>query len=167
MHSWLQRLHRMEDALLVVLLGAMIGLASTQILLRNLLDSGFVWIDPVLRVLVLWLGLLGATVATRFNKHISIDLLSRYFDGNTHHLLQAAVEQVSAWTCLVIAAYGFDWIRLDFADGLVAFAGIPAWMLEAIIPVSFGVIGLRYLAMSWHSARLYIERRNSPGGPAR
>ena len=167
MHSWRQRLHRAEDALLVTLLGAMIGLASTQILLRNLFDSGFVWIDPVLRVLVLWLGLLGATVATRNNRHICIDLLSRYFDGNAQHLLQAAVEQISAWTCLVIAAYGFDWIRLDFADGLVAFAGIPAWMLEAIVPLSFGVIGLRYLVMSWNSLRQYFRQRNSPDGPVK
>jgi TRAP-type C4-dicarboxylate transport system permease small subunit len=170
MHSSLKWLHRAEDALLVTLLGAMIALASTQILMRNLFDSGFVWIDPVLRVLVLWLGLLGATVATRNNKHISIDMLSRYLEGRahyrTHYLLQAAVEQVSAWTCLVIAAYGFGWVRLDFVDGLVAFAGIPAWMLEAIVPLSFAIIGLRYLAMSWHSARLSSRQPDTPGGAA-
>jgi TRAP-type C4-dicarboxylate transport system permease small subunit len=166
MHPWQKWAYRAEDTLLVMLLGAMICLASTQILLRNLFDSGFVWIDPVLRVLVLWLGLLGAMVATRSDKHISIDVLSRYIEGKFQYLLQAAVAQVSAWTCLVIAAYGFDWIRLDFLDGLVAFAGIPAWMLQAIIPLSFGVIGLRYLAMSWYSLRQFIRLRNSPDEPA-
>jgi TRAP-type C4-dicarboxylate transport system permease small subunit len=164
MRSWLKWLHRAEDSLLVTLLGAMIALASTQILMRNLFDSGFVWIDPVLRVLVLWLGLLGATVATRNDKHISIDVLSRFVEGRPNYLLQAAVEQVSAWTCLVIAAYGFGWVRLDFIDGLVAFAGIPAWMLEAIIPFSFGLIGLRYLIMSWHSARQGWRQPDSPDG---
>ena len=103
MQSWNQRLYRVEDALLVVLLSAMILLASTQILLRNFFDSGFVWIDPILRVMVLWLGLIGATVATRYNKHIRIDLLSRYFERNTHRLIQSIVGQVSAWTCLLIA----------------------------------------------------------------
>jgi TRAP-type C4-dicarboxylate transport system permease small subunit len=88
MQSWINRLHRAEDALLVVLLSTMIVLAGTQIILRNFLDSGFVWIDPLLRVLVLWLGLLGATVATRNNKHIRIDLLSKLFDRNTHRLIQ-------------------------------------------------------------------------------
>ncbi len=79
MQTWIKRLHRAEDALLVLLLSTMIVLASTQILLRNLFDSGFVWIDPLLRVLVLWLGLIGATVATRNNRHIRIDLLTRFF----------------------------------------------------------------------------------------
>jgi len=166
MHSWQQRLHRAEDALLVILLSLMIGLAATQILLRNQFESGIVWIDPLLRVLVLWLGLIGATVATRNNKHISIDLLARYFDNNLNRLLQAVVEQISAWTCLVIAAYGFNWVRLDFVDGLEAFSGIPAWMLEIVVPLSFGLIGLRYLLMSWVSARLFFQDRKASGGTA-
>ena len=156
MRSWKQRLHRFEDALLVILLSAMIALAGTQILLRNLFDTGFVWIDPMLRVLVLWLGLIGATVATRRDKHIQIDVLTRFFERNTLRLIQAGAGQVSAWTCLLIAYYGFNWVRLDFADGLVSFAGIPAWMLEVVIPVSFATIGVRYLFLSCFRARFYL-----------
>lgn len=157
MRTWAQRLHRAEDALLVFLLSAMILLAASQIVLRNVLDSGFVWIDPLLRVLVLWLGLIGATVATRNNKHIRIDLLSKLFSRNTHRLIQSVIGQISAWTCLVIAWYGFKWIQMDFADGVTSFAGIPAWMLEVIIPVTFALIGLRYLIMSVGWAQLYLR----------
>jgi len=157
MQTWKKRLHRAEDALLVFLLSAMIVLASTQILLRNFLDSGFVWIDPLLRVLVLWLGLIGATVATRNNRHIRIDLLSKLFSRNTHRLIQSIVGQVSAWTCLVIAWYGFKWIQMDYVDGVTAFAGVPAWLLEVIIPVTFALIGLRYLIMSGNWAQLYLR----------
>ena len=159
MQSWIDRVHRIEDSLLALLLTLMIGLAGTQILMRNLFDSGFIWIDPLLRVLVLWLGLIGATVATRHNKHIRIDLLSRLFERNTHRLIQSVVGQISAWTCLLLAWFGFGWIRMDYADGLVAFAGIPAWMLEVIIPFSFALIGLRYFAMSVGWARLYLLHR--------
>jgi len=157
MRTWAQRLHRAEDGLLVFLLSAMILLAATQIVLRNFLDSGFVWIDPLLRVLVLWLGLIGATVATRNNKHIRIDLLSKLFSRNTHRLIQSVIGQISAWTCLVIAWYGFKWIQMDFADGVTSFAGIPAWILEVIIPVTFALIGLRYLIMSVSWAQLYLR----------
>lgn len=157
MRTWAQRLHRAEDGLLVFLLSAMILLAAAQIVLRNFLDSGFVWIDPLLRVLVLWLGLIGATVATRNNKHIRIDLLSKLFSRNTHRLIQSVIGQISAWTCLVIAWYGFKWIQMDFEDGVTSFAGIPAWMLEVIIPVTFALIGLRYLIMSVGWAQLYLR----------
>ena len=82
MQLWIKRIHRIEDALLVLLLSIMIVLATTQILLRNFFDLGFVWADPLLRVMVLWLGMIGATVATRDNRHIRIDLLSQFFKRN-------------------------------------------------------------------------------------
>jgi TRAP-type C4-dicarboxylate transport system permease small subunit len=159
MQRWIDRLHRAEDGLLALLLTTMIVLAGTQILMRNLFDSGFVWIDPLLRVLVLWLGLIGATVATRHNKHIRIDLLSRYFSRNTHRLIQVMVGQISAWTCLVIAWYGMDWIRLDYEDSVTSFAGIPAWSVEIIVPLAFALIGIRYFLLSFHSMRLYFRHR--------
>ena len=159
MQSWIDRLHRAEDGLLALLLTTMIVLAGTQILMRNLFDSGFVWIDPLLRVLVLWLGLIGATVASRHNKHIRIDLLSRYFSRNTHRLIQAMVGQVSACTCLAIAWYGMGWIRLDYADSVTAFAGIPAWSVEIIVPLAFALIGIRYFLLSFHWASRYCRYR--------
>lgn len=159
MQGWIDRLHRAEDGLLALLLTTMIVLAGTQILMRNLFDSGFVWIDPLLRVMVLWLGLIGATVATRHNKHIRIDLLSRYFSRNTHRLIQVMVGQISAWTCLVIAWFGMDWIRLDYEDSVTSFAGIPAWSVEIIVPFAFALIGIRYFLLSLHSARRYCLHR--------
>ncbi len=161
MQAWVARLHRVEDAALVILLSAMIALAATQILMRNFFESGFVWIDPLLRVLVMWLSLLGATVATRDNKHIRIDLLNKLFTPNTHCLIQAVVGQISAWTCLVIGWYGMGWISLDFEDGMTAFAGIPAWMLEIIVPLSFTLIGLRYFILSLGWARSFVRNLHS------
>ena len=157
MRIWIKRLHQLEDALLVFLLTTMIVLACTQILLRNFLDSGIVWIDPLLRVLVLWLGLLGATVATRNNKHICIDLLSRYLKRDIYCLVQSLVAQISAWTCLLIAWYGSSWIRLEYEGGVVLFAGVPAWMMAIIIPAAFTVIGLRFLLKSGFWARQFVR----------
>jgi TRAP-type C4-dicarboxylate transport system permease small subunit len=46
---------------------------------------------------------------------------------------------------------------MDFEDGITSFAGVPAWMLEVIIPVTFALIGLRYLIMSVGWAQLYLR----------
>ena len=67
-----------EDGLLVVLLTGMIGLGVAQILLRNLWQTSLSWGDPLLRIALLWLTLLGAIVATRDRNHIRIDLLSHF-----------------------------------------------------------------------------------------
>ena len=49
----------MEDGILVVLLSVMILLAAAQILLRNVFDIGLFWGDQTLRILVLWVSLMG------------------------------------------------------------------------------------------------------------
>ena len=71
-------LYRLEDGLLILALLAMIGMAVLQILLRVLFHTGIVWGDELVRVLVLWLGVLGAVSASRSDSHIRIDLAARY-----------------------------------------------------------------------------------------
>ena len=148
MRTLLHKLHQFEDGLLVFLLGIMIVLASTQIALRNLFDYGLVWADPLLRVMVLWLGLIGASVATRESKHIQIDLLTRFFNQKSLLLLHTVTNQFSAWVCLIIAWSGATWIRFDYIDEVPGIYGIPAWMLEIIIPIAFALIGIRFLIQS-------------------
>jgi len=155
-------LHRLEDSLLVILLTMLILLASTQIFLRNLFDTGLVWVDPLLRVVVLWLGLIGAAVAAREHKHIQIDVLTRLLSKKILLPVQATVDQFGAWVCLIIAWYGAGWIQLDYTDQINSFIGVPAWMLEIIIPISFGIIGVRYFSHSMQSLWQYFRQDKKP-----
>ncbi len=59
-NKFINIINRFEDSLLVVILSSMIVLAVYQIIARNLLGEGIVWIDPLLRTLVLWVGLSGS-----------------------------------------------------------------------------------------------------------
>ena len=156
--------HRVENTLLVVLLSTMIVLASLQIVLRNFFDFGLVWADPLLRVMVLWLGLIGATVASRGNKHIKIDLLTRYFRRTSNLLIQAVVSMFTAVVCTIIAWHGAHWIRLEYLDGMIGLSGIPAWMFEIIIPITFALIGIRYFLFSIRWGSLFLRRSRSHRG---
>jgi TRAP-type C4-dicarboxylate transport system permease small subunit len=158
MRVLVKSVHRFEDFLLVVLLSSMILLASTQILLRNLFEFGLVWADPLLRIMVLWLGMIGATVASRDNRHIHIDLVSHFFSKTAYLLVQTFVGQFTSWVCLLVAWNGAYWVRLDFVDGLTGILGIPAWALEIIIPITFALIGIRYFLFSLRWGSLYLRR---------
>ncbi|MGD8421730.1 MAG: TRAP transporter small permease [Gammaproteobacteria bacterium] len=157
--------HRFEDALLVVLLAGMILLAAAQILLRNCFDLGLVWIDPALRSMVLWLGLVGASIACRENRHVRIDILSRLFGRRTNLAFQGLVTLFSAAVCLLIAWHGVDWLRYEYQDHLVGFAGIPVWMLEIVIPLSFALMGLRYGFAALRIGRYFCRRLGRCAGP--
>ncbi len=61
-NKFIKLMNFIEDSLLVVILSSMIILAVYQIISRNLFSEGVVWIDPLLRILVLWVGQAGAGV---------------------------------------------------------------------------------------------------------
>lgn len=140
-----QFLNRIEDGLLIGLLLTMMVIAIFQILLRNLFEAGIVWGDPLLRMLVLWVGLIGAMVATRFDNHIRIDLLNRYLPNHLKAIVKVIVGSFTAITCGILAFYSFQFVRFEFEDGGFAFAKVPVWFCASIIPLAFLVITLRSL----------------------
>jgi len=146
--GFLQRLlrfsNRVEDTLLVFMLASMIVIASMQILLRNVLETGFAWGDPLLRILVLWVGLLGAMVATRKDNHISIDILTRYMSARSKRVSGVLSDMFTLCVCGVLSYHGVRFVMQDQEAGVIAFSGFPAWWFELIIPVGFAVMGLRY-----------------------
>ena len=134
-----------EDGLLVLLLAAMIGLAGTQILLRNVLDTGLGWGDPLLRVTVMWIGLLGAMAASRDDNHITIDLVSRILKGRAAAVTRIVTGLVSAVVCGMLAWHGMRFVLFEREEQAIAFASVPAWWCELIIPVAFAIMALRFL----------------------
>jgi len=152
-------LHRVEDALLVGLLLLMIGMSVTQIFLRNLFEAGIVWSDVLVRILVLWVGLVGAMVASRQGNHITIDILDRYLPARAKKVADFVVERFTALVCTVVAYYSLVFVQMEFADGGMAFEQVPTWLCEAIIPFAFTVIALRYFLLSIISFKKIVESR--------
>lgn len=144
MSRLLQTVHRIENGLLVVLLVAMIALAGSQIVLRNLFDTGISWSDPVLRVLVLWVGMLGAMIATQQDKHIRIDLLSRYLSPAWHRHAAQLNNLFSAMVCGLLAWHSGRFVYFEWQDGSTLVSNVPAWLAESVLPFGFAVMALRF-----------------------
>ncbi len=135
---------KIEDGILVSLLMTMIGLAVLQIFLRNVMDSGIVWGDSLVRVLVLWIGLLGAMVASRNDNHISIDILSRHLPKGVKRFTTLGTHIFTTLVTALMAWFSLKFVRLEMADHYTAFANVPAWTCEIIIPLAFLIMSLRY-----------------------
>lgn len=154
MHRKINNLiHLLEDGLLVLTLAAMILLALSQIILRNLFNTGIEWTDPLLRVLVLWLCLLGAIAATKLDKHITIDLFSRMLPELGKKIATIVNNLFSAVICAIIGYYSARFVIMEYEDGIVAFAGIPAWICEIIIPIGFCLMSFRFLINAIHAVK--------------
>lgn len=161
---------RLEEAVLALLLGAMIVLSSLQILLRSVFDSGIGWADPMLRVLVLWVGLLGAVAASREGRQITVDVFARLLSGRPRAAVGALTSLFTVGVSAVLAYHGVRFVASEHAFASVAFSGVPAWALESVIPFAFGAIALRYLGHAASDLRTLVRGADAadaagPEGP--
>lgn len=133
-----------ENSALVIILTGMIVLASVQILLRNAFGGGFAWADEALRLMVLWVAMLGAVAASRDDRHISIDVLARILPEKIKNWAVALVNAFTAAISFTLA--WFSWVFVAesrlYEDQLLN--DLPAWIFQAILPVAFFLIGYRY-----------------------
>lgn len=135
----------LENSLIVIILSVMVLMSFLQVLLRLLFSAGFLWGDIFLRHLVLWVGFLGASLATREGKHIKIDILFRVIPDRFKTPMMVFVNLVSAGICFLLTKAAIVFVLLDYSDKSILFGNIPAWIFEAIIPGGFALIGIRFL----------------------
>jgi TRAP-type C4-dicarboxylate transport system permease small subunit len=147
---------RLEGWLLVLFLTAMVILTFLQVALRALFTYGHAhwanylmgqidWAEPLVRLLVLWVSLLGASLVTGENRHIKIDLMS--------DLLPPALlpyrELLLSTACAVITGFilksSISFVRMEAVFGGNLFAGLPNWVGQLILPIGFSVIFLRFV----------------------
>ena len=129
-----------ESGLLVLLLSSMILLAAYQVIARNFFDTGILWGDALVRVLVLWVTFIGATIAARDDEHIRIDLLTRFIGEISNRWLVRFRSAFTAVIAAIFAWYSLQFVILDYQDGIIAFARVPAWICELVMPLGAALI---------------------------
>jgi len=141
-------LHAAEAGFLALLLAILLVLSFTQIILRNVAHTGFVWIDPLLRHVLLWIGFVGGAVATRREAHISVDALSRYLPPGPRRAARILSRLFAAAICIVLAYAVLGVMRDEAEMATTAFLGVPVWVLQGIMPATLLVMSVRFLGQA-------------------
>ncbi|MGI9285816.1 MAG: TRAP transporter small permease [Pseudomonadales bacterium] len=144
-HAALRWLHRIENGFLVGLVVLALGLATAQIVLRNSGGTALVWADQALNILVLWIALAGALVASRERNHIAIDAISHYTKPLTQRFIDSLIYLTTSLVCAVAAYYGVGFVIDERQYPQEVIPHIQNWVCVAIIPFALGAIALRYL----------------------
>lgn len=135
--------HKLENATLTALFAALLSLGVTQIIARNFFGTGFAWIDPMMRALVLWIALFGAMVATRQRTHIRIDIAGQWLYGGYRKAALLMTDIFTGIMAVIIAIASYRFMGFEYTDGTIAFAGVPTWVVATVLPFAFALIAVR------------------------
>lgn len=122
-------------------------LAVGQIVLREIFATGFVWADELVKLMVLWLAMVGSIAASRDNRHIRIDALSHILPDKAIAATRILVDLFAALVCGVIAWHAIRYQQLEIEFGDTVLIDTPAWLAHAIVPIAFALVGYRFLVL--------------------
>lgn len=139
---------KLENIALVTLLGSMIILAVGQIVLREVFETGIIWADELLKIMVLWLAMVGSIAACRDDRHIRIDVLSHLLPDGLVKYTRLLVDLFAAIVCAVIAwqAWRYLQIEIQFEDRVLV--DTPAWVAHMIMPLAFALVSFRFVVLA-------------------
>jgi TRAP-type C4-dicarboxylate transport system permease small subunit len=130
-------LNKIEGAILIALLLIMLVMAFGQVVLRNFFSGGIVWGDILLRHLVLWIGFLGAALATSGERHLNIDVLTRYLPERLKGAVATIADIFAAIVCYLLFRASLTFMEFEVASKHMVYGEIPSWFAEIIIPAGY------------------------------
>lgn len=124
------------------------------------LPNGLIWSQTLGLVFMLWIGLIGASMATRDHRHLALDLGSKLWPKRWLPKVQALGNFVTALFCFALGALAVvsirdhfgDWSGTDGAGGTFVAQGLPQlprFAAYIIVPFGFALMGLRFLLLAW------------------
>ncbi|MDY6792996.1 MAG: TRAP transporter small permease subunit [Thermodesulfobacteriota bacterium] len=127
-----------EKSLVVSFFSALILLITLNVISRNLLQVSFQKILEISPSLVLWMALLGSSLALRNQRHIKLEILFRFCS-----------EQIKTFAIIAQSIFGMTvmWIlflvSIEFVGNEVTIFGKWGW-ISIIIPLFFAISFFRY-----------------------
>ena len=113
--------------------------------------------------MVIWVGLFGASVATKRSKHISIDIISHLVPEKFLPWLHAFINFFSASVCIGLTYAAVIFVRDEAFYGGRGILDIPSWWLNLAYPIAFGIIAGRFLIMSCKDLGKIILQKSTLG----
>jgi len=145
-----------EGWLIIISLSIMVIFTFLLVILRALYTHahihwantilGYVdWTDPMVRLLVLWITFLGASLITKDNKHIKIDIMSAILPPKW----MPVRELILSLACIIIAVLmtkaSIGYVKIEMNFGGYIFLKLPVWIGQLIIPIGFSLLLFRFV----------------------
>jgi C4-dicarboxylate transporter, DctM subunit len=138
-----------ENRVASLTLAGIMLLPLAEIASRRFLHAAIPGSAAIVSALTLWLGMLGAAVAARDGKLLTLatgEFLPKGRVGAAAHILAGTVAALIA-TVLCLA--GVTLVASDRAAGTMLSAAIPVWVADLALPIGFALIALR---LAWRAS---------------
>lgn len=136
-----------ENTLIVSGLLSVAFVLFTNVLLRYIFKSGFIWAEEYARYAIIWIVMAGSGAAVRENQHMSITALLDITKGKTFHfIVNMFVLAVSlAFSIFLVYAGARLTSSMITNNQLSPALEIPLWTIYISIPIGGALMTIRFI----------------------
>lgn len=153
---------RLENALALVAMSGIVLIPLLEIALRKFLATGIPGAAPFAQHLTMWVGLLGAAIAARDGKLLSLATGEFLAHSQTAHVARWLSSTAGAAISAIFTVGAVNLVQLDMVEDLEIAAGIRVWMADLIMPAAFALITAR---LTWGASTSVLGRVAALAGP--
>jgi TRAP-type C4-dicarboxylate transport system permease small subunit len=127
--------------------GVVIGLVFASLWL---LEGHSIMIQKLALVMMIWVALLGASMATYERSHLSLEFGEKLWPAKIVHLVKALAHGVASGFCLAALLLSIDLVSSQRHLGLTIedTEWLSLWQAFLVVPYAFGAMTVRYLAQA-------------------
>lgn len=136
---------RVELSAAILCLLAVMALPLAAIVAR-LFDTSVPGAAPLVQHATLWLAFLGAGLAASEGKLLALASAKFMGDGRAGRVAGALATAVAVCVSALMCRACIDLVVIERDAGTVVIDGLPTWVAQLVLPISFGLIALRLIA---------------------
>ena len=136
-------LARIENGALGLVLGAMVVLPVSAVLLRWIFGWPLATANVLTQYLNLWLAMLGAVVAARAGRHLSLstgELMK--LSPRVQDIVQTLTSAVAVAVTAMLAFASWRFLQAELKTGGEMVAHVPKWALQGAMPAGFAAMAI-------------------------
>jgi TRAP-type C4-dicarboxylate transport system permease small subunit len=136
---------------IAVAAAATVVIAAAVYLYTERYPGGFIWAQKLALVMMIWVALLGASLATYERSHLSLELGEKVWKQSILHVIKALSLGVASAFCVTAMLLAANLVGHQRQEGLLVDANdwLPTWAAFVIVPYAFAAMGLRLAAQSF------------------
>lgn len=138
----------LEKAGLGIIFGFLLTGSILQIVMRTCFDSGFTWMDPLLRASLLFITMIGSCIAVYERKHIQIDFIKYVAPPRISNLSHKIISILGALLCMFSSILAWIFFRTEYTFKDPFVLNLKMYHIQIIFPVCFFLMSFHFLCES-------------------
>ncbi|AFM13697.1 Tripartite ATP-independent periplasmic transporter DctQ component [Turneriella parva DSM 21527] len=148
----LDAMARLEKWIAGICIATIMVLMVMDVFGRNVLKDGIVWAQKLSLHLMLWAGLLGASITSSKGGHLRPEIADKLWPKSFQPVLKSLEHFLISAFCATMAFFALKYILHSLETGdKTPVTELPMWLVQGVIPYTLASMAVRHFTYAFIS----------------